>query len=175
MEGLALVVWSSWRSFCTVVGVDSLPEAAQLGALEWMASDDLELWDYESISVERLEATICTSGLHKQDVWNTRGGWGYSFRCSSTRMLLARVYYGPRQCRSSSLRLDTFVGTLQGSIPSDIFRLSTLGTCSRGLCDLLSIERRISPLFSDLAEVVSLVNNMLTGDNPGRTGTLEPV
>jgi hypothetical protein len=115
----------------TVVGVDPLPGTPQLGALEWMASDDLELWDYESISVERLKQRYALVVFHiATGRWNTRGGWATP---SGTRMhecYWPGVYCDRDNAVVTSLRLDTFVGTLQGSIPSDIFLLSTLGTCS---------------------------------------------
>jgi hypothetical protein len=48
----------------TIVGVDHLPGTPQLGALEWMASDDLEMWDYETISVERLKQRCALVVFH---------------------------------------------------------------------------------------------------------------
>jgi hypothetical protein len=80
-------------------------------------------------------------------------------------MLLAWVYCD--RGSSSFPQLDTFVGTLQGSISSDIFFSLLLVHVLEASSDLLlSIERRISPLFFCWSSSLSLVNNMLTGDIP---------
>jgi hypothetical protein len=115
----------------TVVGVDPLPGTPQLGALEWMASDDLELWDYESISVERLKQRYALVVFHiATGRWNTRGGWATPSGARQHECYWPGVYCDRENAVVLSLRLNTFVGTLQGSIPSDIYLLSTLGTCS---------------------------------------------
>jgi hypothetical protein len=115
----------------TVVGVEPLPDTPQLGALEWMASDDLELWDYESISVERLKQRYALVVFHiATGRWNTRGGWATPSGARQHECFWPGVYCDRDNAVVVSIRLDTFVGTLQGSIPSDIFLLSTLGTCA---------------------------------------------
>jgi hypothetical protein len=113
----------------TVVGVDPLPDTPQLGALEWMASDDLEMWDYESISVERLKQRYALVVFHiATGRWNTKGGWATPSGARQHECYWPGVYCDRDNAVVVSLRLDTFVGTIQGSIPSDIFLLSTLGT-----------------------------------------------
>jgi hypothetical protein len=115
----------------TVVGVDPLPGTPQLGALEWMASDDLELWDYESISVERLKQRYALVVFHiATGRWNTRGGWATPSGARQHECYWPGVYCDRENAVVLSLRLNTFVGTLQGSIPSDIYLLTTLGACS---------------------------------------------
>jgi hypothetical protein len=104
----------------TVVGVDPLPGTPQRGALEWMASDDLELWDMKA-SRERLKQRYAPSGLPLLQDAGTRGVAGPLLPVLANMNATGPGVLRPRQCRSSSLRLDTFVGTLQGSIPSDIF------------------------------------------------------
>jgi hypothetical protein len=143
----------------TVVGVDPLPDTPQLGALEWMASDDLELWDYESISVERLTQRYALVVFHiATGRWNTKGGWATPSGARQHECYWPGVYCDRDNAVVVSLRLDTFVGTLQGSIPSDIFLLSTLGTCSRGSSDLmLYIKRRISSPFLLVLQSVCLL------------------
>jgi hypothetical protein len=132
-----------------VVGVDPLPGTPQLDALEWMASDDLELWDYETISVERLKQRYALAVFHiATGRWNTRGGWATTSGARQHECYWPGVYCDRNNHVVLSLRLDTFVGILQGSIPSDIFLLSNLGTYSRSSSDLLlSIDCRISPPF----------------------------
>jgi hypothetical protein len=113
MKGLALVVWSSWRSFALSLAWIFLPGTPQLGALEWMASDD---WSCGIMKASRgtVEATICTSGLHIATGRGTRGVAGATpSGARRHECYWPGVYLRPRQCRSSSLRLDTFVGTLQ--------------------------------------------------------------
>jgi hypothetical protein len=135
----------------TVVGVDPLPGTPQLGALEWMASDDLELWDYESISVERLKQRYALAVFHiATGRWNVKGGWATPSGARQHECFWPGVYCDRDNVMVLSLRLDTFVGNLQGSIPSEIFLLSNLGTCSRSSSStnlLLSIACRISPPF----------------------------
>lgn len=126
----------------TVVGVDPLPlpGTPQLGALEWMASDDLELWYYESISVERLKQRYALVVFHiATGRWNTKGGWATPSGARQHECYWPGVYCDRENAVVLSLRLDTFVGTLQGSIPSDIFLLSSLGMFSRGSSDLFAL------------------------------------
>jgi hypothetical protein len=133
----------------TIVGVDPLSGTPQLGALEWMASDDLELWDYKTISVQRLKQRYALVVFHiATGRWNTRGGWATPSGSRQHECYWPGVYCDRDNNVVLSLRLDTFVGILQGSIPSDIFLLSNLGKYSRSFSDLLlSIHCRISPPF----------------------------
>jgi hypothetical protein len=147
-----------------VVGVNPLPGTPQLGALEWMASDDLELWNYESISVERLKQRYALVVFHiATGRWKTSvGGWATPSGARQHECYWPGVYCDRDNAVVLSLRLDTFVGTtfvgtLQGSIPSDMLLLSNLGTCSRISIDLLlSIHSRISPPFIVLQNVCLL-------------------
>jgi hypothetical protein len=143
----------------TIVGVDPLPGTPQLDALEWMASDDLELWDYETISVERLKQRYALVVFHiATGRWNTRGGWATPSGARMHECYWPGVYCDRDNNVVLSLRLDSFVGILQGSIPSDIFLLSSLGTYSRrfSCLFLLSIDCRISPPFINSQSVCLL-------------------
>jgi hypothetical protein len=98
--------------------------------------------------------------------WNTRvvAGALPSGALVDTRMLLARVWPRDRDDNAVallSLRLDTFVcGTFRDRFLL-IFRLSTLGTCSRRgssdcCCQRLNVRSHL--FISDLAEYVLFVN-----------------
>jgi hypothetical protein len=119
------------KELCTVVGVDPEPGTPQFLALEWMASEDLEMWDYETISVERLKQRYALAVFHiATGRWNKRGLWASPSGAREHECFWPGVSCDRDKLNVLSLELDLFVGTLQGSIPSDIILLSSLGTFS---------------------------------------------
>lgn len=115
----------------SVIGVDPEPDTPQFRALEWMAFDDLELFYYETVSAERLKQRYALAVFHiATGRWNKIGGWATPSGAREHECFWPGVSCDRDNVMVLALELDTFVGTLQGSIPSEVIFLSSLGTLS---------------------------------------------
>jgi hypothetical protein len=111
----------------SVLGVHPEPETPQSLALEWLAKDDFELWNYPDVTMEQLTQRYALAVLHiATGRWNQRGGWATSSGARITECIWPGVSCD-RNDTVNALALDSSLGIMQGSIPSEIALLSSLG------------------------------------------------